>query len=171
MLDNSTLSDAICVEVAGREREHTQVRMCIEPTLAPHIERQCSMFDGSMIQLADKVNGYLIQAGACHRKADSIPVTMLGKMWTIGCVTEVAEFPHVSVGCRQFVPRGAAVASPSCTQRQTRRMQPRTIVHDLTRHKKWTSQIVPSEKSHCNAGRDMNGKLGFGYSFWLSAEN
>src|ERR1035441_275926 len=108
-----------------------------------------------------------------NREANCIPVTEPRKMRTGVCVTEIAEFPDVRVGCRHFLPRGAAVSSPSRSQWQTRRMRPGAVVHNFKRHKKRASQVGFSENSHCNAGRDMNGKrlLALSFGHWLLTEN
>src|SRR6266849_2528223 len=115
------------------------------------------MFDRRVGYLADKADGDLLRAGAGARATDCVPVTAWWKMRAGGCITEVADLPYVGVGCRKFLPRGAAISSPSRSQWQTRRMRPGAVVHNFPRHKKWASQVGPSEKSHCNACRDMNG--------------
>jgi hypothetical protein len=136
--------------------------MGIDPNLARQIERQFPMFDRSMVQFAGKADRDLLPADVRDRKTDCIPVPAPGKMRTSRCVTKVAEFPYVGVSRRQFLPRGAAVSRPSRSEWQARRMRPGAVIHHFKRHKKRASQPGPSEKTHCNAGRDMNGKQLFG---------
>jgi hypothetical protein len=46
--ENSALPRPICLEITGRESEHTRVRVRIDPSLARQVENQFPMFDRSV---------------------------------------------------------------------------------------------------------------------------
>jgi len=146
------VSCAICLEIAGCESEHTRVRVWVKPCPARQVKGQLPMFDGSMVQLADKTDRDLVPANASNRKTNCIPVALPRKVRTGCCVTQVADFPHVGVDRRELLPRGAAVSRPSRSQWQTRRMRPGAVVHDFPRHKKRASQVGPSDGSIVTQG-------------------
>src|SRR5271155_5163137 len=56
-------------------------------------------------------------------------------------ITEISQF--VLRWSLTLVSGSGAVAAPSTSKRQARRMKPRTILQLLYRHKKWTRQLHP----------------------------
>ena len=97
------MSFAVRLQIAASERQHARIGMCVTANFAHQVERQLPVLDRSVIQFADKVDRYLILAGTRYRKADRVPVTMLRKVRAIGCVTKIAEFSRMFVGCRQLL--------------------------------------------------------------------
>ena len=109
-----------------------------------------------MRTLAHEGKGKLLPANVRNREPDRIPIAAVGKMRACRGVAKIAKIADMIIGGTRFAAGGTAVASPSGTQRQTRRMRPRAIADNFKRHKKWASQAVPSEISHCIAARSVN---------------
>ena len=112
-----------------------------------------------MSKLANEGKGKLLPANVRNGKPDRIPIAAVGKVRACRCIAKIAEIADVIIRCTQFVARGAAVASPPCSQRQTGRMRPRAIANNFNRHKKRASQAVPSEISHCIAAEGTNAAI------------
>jgi len=78
--------------------------------------------------LADKPNLQPITLIASNGKSHRIVRPFFGQPLTARGVTEIAEIVHFLAGWfRTFMAGCAAVATPSATQRQPRRMQPTAV--------------------------------------------
>ena len=86
------------------------------------------MLNRSVAELAHIKERDLIAVRAGNRKPDSIPIPLLRQARTAAGIPQIAEFADFGIERRNGYARSAAFATPASSERQTRRMQPGTIV-------------------------------------------
>jgi hypothetical protein len=80
---------------------------------------------------------------ASNRESHRVVRPVFGQAQAARGVTEIAELVHFLAGWfRTFMAGRAAMAAPSATQRQPRRMQPTAVFQSARRHKKWASHSL-----------------------------
>lgn len=121
--------------------------MRVLPGFTRQVVNQRPMSHRSVTEFAGVTKGDLLRAGPGYGKTHRIPVTTIREMGAGTGISQVAEGVNVSVVGRDFLTRCATRPAPSRAERQARRMLPRTIIHDLERHKKGASQTESPKRN------------------------
>src|SRR5262249_39751898 len=121
---NRHLSRLPRFEITIRQPLHPLVGVRIQPSLRNQVESQLAMLDRSMSFLANVAECNLFIAGKRHGKADSIPISLPGKIRTGNGIAEIAQFSDGGIARCDFWAGSAASAAPPCSQWQARGMKP-----------------------------------------------
>jgi hypothetical protein len=88
--------------------------MRLDPVLADAVEREFAVLRRRMRRLANVMQRDLVDTGTGDRKADRIPITFGGEVWTTGGISEIAIIVDGFVVGNELVSSRTTRPAPAC---------------------------------------------------------